>query len=237
MSASPQPAAVKERPILFSAPLVRALLAGTKTVTRRLVRPQPQGHYWQSLPPEARYRHHVGVMEDGAGLVCASVHHITVNGRESMDEDPPARCPFGVPGDRLWVREAWHTDENDLAYARAKHEDAIGPSPIYYRATEEIENPHAGWTWRPSIHMPRWASRIDLEVTEVRVERLQEITEEEAQAEGFDGRGPLRESSRDQFAEKWDELHGAGSFAANPWIWRIGFRVLRPSRAEEGSRR
>lgn len=228
MSASPQP----ERPILFSAPLVRALLAGTKTVTRRLIRPQPQGHHWENLPPEARYRHYVGVMEDGAGLVCASVHHITVNGRESMEEDPPARCPFGVPGDRLWVREAWSHDSETLEAARVRHEDMMGGDAIYYRATEE--NPdESGLRWRPSIHMPRWASRIDLEVTEVRVERLQEITEHDAAREGVSDMvrvpGSIGESTRAKFFYLWGEVHGIRvTRDYNPWVWVVRFRRIRP---------
>jgi len=183
---------MKERPILFSGPMVRAILEGRKTQTRRVVKPQP-------------------------GCDPRDDEHLDMG-----------RCPYGQPGDRLWVREAWHTDERDLEYARAKHEDAMSDSPIYYRA--DPENDNAGCTWRPSIHMPRWASRITLEITRVRVERLQEISEKDAIAEGADpylhpvhpGREGLRHV--DGFRSLWESINGPGSWDANPWVWVIEFK-------------
>ncbi|MEW6775371.1 MAG: hypothetical protein AB1405_03715 [Bdellovibrionota bacterium] len=196
---------VIERPILFSDQMVRAILDGRKTRTRRVLVPQPN----HPITEISKWR---------------GISH----------------------GDRLYVREAWHTDERDLATARAKHEDFMSPSPIFYRATEEVENPDAGWIWRPSIHMPRWASRILLEVEEIWPERLQDITEEEAGAEGVEPRfemsgadfiagKPVDPTYRIGFKHLWDEINGkrAGeiySWKANPWVAVITFEMVKPER-------
>lgn len=179
---------MKERPILFSAPMVRAIVAGTKTQTRRIVKP--------------------GVLEDGWPIAYAA-----------------ERCPYGAPGDRLWVRETW---------AKAGE---VGDD-IEYRA----DNPDPlGARWRPSIHMPRWASRLLLEVTAVRVERLQDISEDDACAEGvqeLDGTldelalyarakkmGECATDSRVWFAELWDSINGTRApWASNPFVWVVSFK-------------
>lgn len=164
-----------DRPILFSAPMVRAMLAGTKTQTRRVAKPK------RSIEP-------------------------------MTDE-----CPYGQPGDLLWVREtwAWYGCERD-------------PREVLYRAdTSNLPESHG--RWRPSIHMPRWASRITLRVTGVRVERLQDITEVDAIAEGAQPFRlpchPQRETLRhvDGFALLWESINGAGSWDANPWVWVVEF--------------
>lgn len=179
---------MKERPILFSAPMVRALLAGTKTQTRRMVKPQPR-----ILAGE---------------LLCWKDDALT-------DDQMAELCPYGQPGDRLWVREAWM----DLRGV----DGAVGP--CMYRAT--FGNAPDGGKWRPSIHMPRWASRITLEVTGMRVERLQDITRGDAMAEGCpfpnlqDGDSPVR-----WYEYLWRAINGPDSWDANPWVWVVEFKRM-----------
>lgn len=194
-----------ERPILFSAPMVRAILAGTKTQTRRVMK------------PDGRYRLDVVAPADGG----------------------PSRCPYGQPGDRLWARETWAAPHNC---------DHLKPSEIdsewrfHYAATED----RGGLLWRPSIHMPRRASRITLEVTGVRVERLQDISEADAIAEGIGSRQVSENDSRwlnymdpeskaaafgdprYSFWSLWENINGEGSVETNPWVRVIAFRRIKP---------
>ena len=201
---------LKERPILFSAPMVRALLAGTKTQTRRVCKPQPiadarfvGGHY---LPATKRNP-----------------------GQEISVEAPYVHiaCPYGQRGDRLWVRETWRRDIDKIDGARLvqyRADDAIVEAPRTY-----FDLPSAGWI--PSIHMPRWASRITLEVTGVRVERLQEISEADAIAEGVnvhpDHHGKPRTSIYSPvqaYRDLWESINGPGSWEANPLVWVVEFK-------------
>lgn len=197
----------KERPILFSAPMVRALLAGSKTQTRRVVK--------QECPDEV----------DGCCWVdIDGVHQFAWTIGEDQDIHPSAAqfsCPYGQPGDRLWVREAWAYGIHALNSRNAERE-----GPWVYRADAAAEQGRLGDCWRPSIHMRREASRITLEVTDVRVERLQDISEADAQAEGVytDPACP----AYDAYAQLWDEINGAGSWAANPWVWAVSFRRITP---------
>jgi hypothetical protein len=187
---------VKERPILFSAPMVRALLAGTKTQTRR------------ELAPD------LFVSGGGAVVRMVSVGPATTGIQE-------VRCPYG--GSRLWVRETWAAPHTyDHLPPRLIPQDAR----IHYAATEE----RGGLLWRPSIHMPRWASRITLEVTGVRVERLQDISIADAMAEGvvetnanLRGLEPCMEW-RYAYEDLWRQINGPDSWDANPWVWVIEFR-------------
>ena len=183
-----KPAVSCERPILFSAPMVRAILAGTKTQTRRMVNAK-----WS------------------------------------------ARCPYGQPGDRLWVRETWQAvNGNDRARHIVTH-----PRPdrgwLEYAATPRLDEP--AYKWRPSIFMPRWASRITLEVTGVRVQRLHDISEADARAEGIDfdpGEGGTfhvaglagcgSDSAVDAYRKLWEAINGLRSWAANPWVWVVEFK-------------
>ena len=215
--------AIKERPILFSGPMVRAILGGKKTVTRRIVKPQPPND--RTLGECCYSDTGWAEMDDPS----------TVQPAGCYCNDVP--CPYGQPGDRLWVREAWrlyNASEEcacyDLCLCHARH-----GRPMY----------RADWTgdvsdhkWRPSIHMPRWASRIVLEVKSVRVERLQEITEDECVAEGFDGShwwaGAARcdESAHlviNQFQETWDQLNADRGYGwdSNPWVWRVEFERIK----------
>ena len=184
---------MKERPILFSAPMVRAILSGSKSQTRRIVKARDLE--WMDV--------HQGLREP----------------------DNAERCPHGQPGDRLWVRETWHDASSSL------HSCAL------YRA----DGIDLHWDkWTPSIHMPRWASRITLEITSVRVERLQEISIEDAKAEGawgpddsivqkvtdYFGTDIFSANPRKAFQMLWESINGPDSWAANPWVWVIEFRRL-----------
>ena len=194
---------MSEKPILFSGPLVRAILEGRKTVTRRVAKLTDAGHVKE---PRGHRRWHPG------------------------DPDASAACPYGQPGDLLWVRETWAQWDRGLAF-RA---DCLNP-----RTGEEDGDSRRcrldfGVKWRPSIHMPRWACRLLLRVTDVRVERLQEITAEDAVAEGLvrDASHPTGgwvELLRD-FRDLWDSIAKPGfGWDDNPWVWRIAFeRVGKP---------
>lgn len=203
-----------ERPILFSAPMVRAILEGRKTMTRRVVK------ITHRTPGLAL------CLEPKVGgprpLVAAEL------------------CPYGQPGDRLWVRETWGVGSRPDPWG--------GYEGIEYRADQDgleddellpchkVKTPddiclsdyRSGW--HPSIHMPRWASRITLEITEVRVERLQEIGEADAMAEGVSGwvHDERCETARDGFRVLWESIHGSDSWSANPWVWVVEFRRVTP---------
>lgn len=208
---------MKERPILFSGPMVRAILDGRKTVTRRVVQAR---HATEALHAEA----------------------LNVGVRAAIDTMPDQiRCPYGAPGDRLWVRETW------AAYRCSVHGecDLVEGPPSAMRADDGI-----GWVdqgdvvyaadgeshperWRSSIHMPRWASRILLEVVSVRVERLREITEYDAVREGVtpfradpEGDCWTNGKHRTAFEYLWNEINGwnPNSWASNPWVWVVSFR-------------
>lgn len=211
-----------DRPILFSAPMVRALLAGTKTQTRRILNPQPHGDVIN-----------YGCRKDEGA-------HWTDQSFASH------KLPIWA-GDRLWAREtwrahAWYGDCVEIAYAAQRglvgwteqHEQIKYPQGD--RNAFKYYAPKGPDFWRPSIFMPRWSSRITLIVDDVRVERLQDITEEDAIAEGAaqyasstklsrqfnpDWKGSYREG----YAELWNEINGAGAWEANPWIVAYTFTV------------
>ncbi len=201
----------RERPILFSAPMVRAILAGTKTQTRRMVKGIPL--LWLSQS--------VGFTPEFVAL---------------PDNDA---CPYGEPGDRLWVRETFYHEPAD--YVReASVSIPSRPAITVYRADGgfDADQFDAGCKWQPSIHMPRNLSRITLEITGVRVERLQDISEADARAEGIvhstrfggyhteDGRHFHAADPRQSYASLWEQINGPGSWDANPWVWVLEFRRL-----------
>ena len=215
-----------ERPILFSGPMVRAILAGRKTVTRRVVTsrhpialigssdergdPSAWGYFFDG--PD-----HHGYMVLGRGHDDCHDH-----GKVSIP------CPYGAAGDRLWVRETFCLRDPE-------HHPERG---YWYAATDDVDEPR----WTPSIHMPRRASRITLEVVGVRVERLQEIDEADARAEGADPadafqvfqagtgrRSDMERTHRGAFACLWDGINGdRAPWASNPWVWRVEFRQVQP---------
>jgi hypothetical protein len=221
-----------ERPIPFNAEMVRAILDGRKSQTRRVVNPQPE-RWIDKYVPSASPEHWLpqGVyIRDPAGALGRGPIEVRRNA-------PPVRCPYGKPGDRLWVKETWQHLHNDGSPLERLHDWEKTPVHCFYRADESDPTalPVSG-KWRPSIHMPRWASRITLEITEVRAERVQEISEDDANAEGC-GLGCTVKSERFgrymsagqyAFAELWDSINakrGLG-WEANPWVWVIGFRKL-----------
>ena len=197
---------MRERPILFSAPMIRALLSSTKTQTRRIVKPGPAG-----IPdPISGYlfNGHALVREEGSTL---SVY--------------PIKCRYGTAGDRLWVREAFAVSES------APYADGKSDRLVVYRADQGRLSDGmwraTGGRWKPSIHMARDDSRITLEVTGVRVEPLQAISRGDAMNEGCPfantAQGP---DPRQWYAELWDSINGPGSWDANPWVWCIAFRRM-----------
>ena len=211
---------MKERPILFSAPMVRAILQGKKTQTRRIVKPQPElaeGAWYWCHP---RYNNGIGVQ------------YFHTNA-ESAAEKMATVCPYGVAGDRLWVRETWFDN-----VASDDGDEAKTPARCVYRADgefiEQFPEEYMEGRWSPSIHMPRWASRITLVVVAVRVERLQDITNNDAIEEGCDGERWLDSDGSEgrgvepweQFRDLWHKINGPESWSANPWVWVVEFRKL-----------
>ncbi|MDY3694589.1 MAG: hypothetical protein SO066_07965 [Proteus mirabilis] len=204
---------MKERGIIFNAEMVRAILDGRKTQTRRVMKVQPvlNGDRWE--------------------VYSASVE----KGNKSIPVTPwgsiENNCPFGKVGDRLWVRET---------FGNRVVRDALGGTGefITYRASEPdavyctcASGDDIPMKWKPSIHMPRWASRITLEITDVRVERLNDISNDDAKSEGcWYGRGggtPDKAlTPSDQFPTLWEEIYGDGSWSSNPWVWVIEFKRI-----------
>lgn len=213
-----------ERPILFSAPMVRAILNGSKTQTRRVLKPQIEpwgenGIRWEGRRPKQRF----------ANGSLAATHE----DRNFINIFVGSQCPYGKPGDRLWVRENFRLTHsyNDSPPSLAA---LYGNNIICYEATENHkEFGNLFGKIRPSIHMPRALSRILLEITDIRVERLQDISESDARAEGIRVRNSdLFFSDREgrqkifalHFQRLWEEINGAESWKKNPWVWVIGFR-------------
>ena len=214
---------MKERPILFSAPMVNAILNGTKTQTRRVVKKEPPAKYKK-----------LGWSEQTNKMI------------------PLSFCPYGQIGDRLWVRETWC--DADIFYQSHTNDC---PSVVGYRADKSAINFNAekpytvpkydieqwNWDkvkWKPSIFMPRWASRITLEITNIRVERLNDIGEDDAKSEGvfksnyndyfhstihpITGCYQCWVSAKQAFEKLWESINGAGSWKANPFVWVIEFK-------------
>lgn len=211
---------MKERPILFQGAMVRALLAGTKTQTRRAVK---------------------GLALDWLGPEGFTPEFVANPGNDL--------CPYGFAGDRLWARETWqYADWTDDGYPWIGYQ-ADGAKELIERGIPEewgerlidiwaelslepnfgIDNRAADRRWRPSIHIPRWASRILLEVTAVRVERLQEISDADALAEGCSS-ADMRDGDRlaSVYARLWESINGPGSWDTNPWVWVVEFRRVAP---------
>lgn len=203
---------VKERPILFNGEMVRAILEGRKTQTRRAVKPQP---FKGASDAEA--------IEQIGGLLPGRTLASMVNDAwETGFIDIP--CPYGQPGDRLWLRERWaaRPEFNDVA-----PRDIPPGAKVYYTATPEMGMLNCT-RHRPSIHMPRWVSRTLLEVVSVRVERLQEISEEDAKSEGVNISVEGLFTHREEFFSLWESINGTGSWDVNPWVWCVSFRKIDP---------
>ncbi len=209
--------ATKERPILFNAEMVRAVLSGAKTQTRRPMKPQPTGDMvhgeflgpsWDGDEPTARDR---------------VIWHQRNDDEDEYDRYGP--CPFGQPGDRLWVRETWKPTG---LLAGAKPSETRACSHFAHKADPEQRPRDEFIRWRPSIHMPRWASRITLEVVGVWVERVQDITCADVEAEGMPADLARGFSEQYWFRDTWDSIYaksGAG-WDENPWVWCCEFKVV-----------
>ena len=232
---------MRERPILFSAPMVRAILDGRKTQTRRIVKPQPPAYIDELHGNDLRGRAPYRLEHDETGAVLGSGFQ--------DDNDVFYKCPYGIPGDRLWVRETWcrKLDDGCFVYNAEGNLDA---SCCHYRAdgyhvakddgdggTEYTKSGREASPWSPSIHMPRWASRITLEVVAVRVERLQDITADDAKSEGVEvckhfadaNKGHPLDPHRVAFAWLWNTINGSDAWIANPWVWVVEFKKLEKS--------
>jgi hypothetical protein len=190
---------MKERPLLFSGPMVRALLNGSKTETRRVFKSKNGG-----VQPRAN---------DLPGM------------RQIL-----RNCPYGQRGDRLWVRETWAYGIHALNSRNAEQE-----GPWVYRADDASEQGRLCDRWHPSIHMPRWASRIMLEITGVRVERLQDIGADDAYAEGAAqwaaenaerllGEGEKYRNIVQAYKALWQSINGPDAWDENPWVWVVEFK-------------
>lgn len=225
---------MKERPIIFNGEMVRAILDGRKTQTRRIMKKQPvlNGNLYEVFG---------AAWSKGVTSVPAVPGH-------SLS----TRCPFGEVGDRIWVRETFAAFDADWKFPGRPHDLKDGPWPnVIYPASGSGVLPV---TLRPSIHMPRWASRITLEITGVRVERLNDISHEDAGREGVHTEVldqtvvarnyaaedeffqfwsesmphyvEMNELFRASFHSLWQSIYGEESWQANPWVWVIDFRLI-----------
>ncbi len=206
---------MNEKPILFNAEMVNAILSGRKTWTRRIMKVQPEpsksrsGDYWFPCNKMQSIVHVSDLLPGNPYMPDAHEFFSTC-------------CPLGGIGDQLWVREAFAAG-------------LCTESTLAYRATHKTEDLEEGWgetiKWTPSIHMPRWASRINLLITGVRVERLKDISDVDAAAEGCaygkgNGEIDLAVRPENHFPTLWASIYGAESWQANPWVWVINFERM-----------
>lgn len=241
---------MRERPILFSAPMVRAILDGRKTQTRRVVKNHvySNGFHFDGreilchsdyLPPSAM------LMDVKRGKLQYAISNL---------EGWEAESPYGISGDRLWVRETWGIGSRPDPWGGYEgieyRADVEWTEPDEHLPCHKVETPDGVCLsdyrsgWKPSIHMPRWACRLKLEITGVRVERLRDISEADARSEGADGLQwdgepghadlidwPLMEHAnpyRNGFALLWESINGDGAWASNPWVWVVEFKRVSP---------
>ena len=213
---------MSEKPILFSGPMVRALLEGRKTQTRRVVKKAPSDWEPEELCATNSEGHqtigHSGLWGDAA----------------DPTTDSAIRCPFGIPGDQLWVKETHYIDTPFVNVPKEKPE-GFDMRDVYYRADGECcqQIPECQCfdvgkpKWRPSIFTNRWLSRIQLKVTDVRAERLNEISEEDALADGGwrYSNWPVHKSPVSSFCNLWDSINAdKHPWESNPWVWVVEFR-------------
>ncbi|EPQ7144198.1 hypothetical protein N8V20_02120 [Enterobacter hormaechei subsp. steigerwaltii] len=205
---------MKEHGMIFNGEMVRAILDGRKTQTRRVMKVQPSDgfhptHNGYDLDLNAHW-YTPGVVDKNGYLQPAKKYVFGV-----ADENEGYACPFGAVGDRIWVRETFSPVPD--------HEEPAGCSAILYAA--DGNGPYGKWV--PSIHMPRWASRITLEITGVRVERLNSISDSDASKEGCCiADMESGDCLSDVFARLWTSIYGDESWKVNPWVWVIEFKVV-----------
>lgn len=239
---------MKERPILFSGPMVLAILGGKKTVTRRVIKHQPDVPVTDAIPCRD-YPHGPATIDWYWRPRLGHLNRVPSHGWDF-------KCPYGQPGDRLWVREttyAWGRWETRFSAKKGRDEwhfvDMTLECGKQYRYPASMMGANAPrprsetspmWWKRPAIHGPRVASRILLEITDVRVERLKDISEEQSRAEGVKGEpcdharqscgdiGCWGDTAKGAFGFLWESLNGEGSWAANPWVWVVEFKQVMP---------
>ncbi|HFT3337686.1 hypothetical protein [Klebsiella pneumoniae] len=242
---------MKERGMIFNAEMVRAILDGRKTQTRRVMNVQPESNQFGLL--------HITSSTKRSDI--GKYHWAESNATGNHVRSKLFSCPLGSVGDRIWVRETWAILGNEDGCCIDWEEkickgDERSAARIYRASCEQKPNNYGLWSipddadwkpytkdyqyegaWRPSIHMPRWASRILLEITDVRVERLNAISEEDARAEGIIDGGCLNcgepepcgcanpePDATDAFAYLWQSIYGQENWNANPWVWVIEFK-------------
>ncbi len=238
-----------ERGMIFNAEMVRAILDGRKTQTRRIMKVQPESNQLGLLLITDSTKH----------SDIGKYHWAESNATGNHVRSKLFSCPFGAVGDRIWVRETWAILGNEDGCCIDWEEklckaDERSAARIYRASCEQRPGNYGLWSipddadwkphtkdylyegaWRPSIHMPRWASRILLEITDVRVERLNAISQEDAQAEGMELTGWRPTYSDpdsggevltpyDNFAQLWASIYGDESWNSNPWVWVIEFK-------------
>jgi hypothetical protein len=239
---------VVTRPILFSGPMVRALLNGAKTQTRRIVKPQPPDHAIEVFDWRAPHIAESAKASEGCYFNDMDGLHFH------------CKSPYGTIGDRLWVRETFRKTCDDKAWGCVQYKadesirlilcdnngegDPIGTKP-HKEPLQRVGK--KGPPFKPSIHMPRWASRITLEITSVRIERLNAISNADCVAEGIEPIGEERDigkccgkivktqvgqidgkhsTVRQLYSELWESINGPGSWARNPWVWVVEFKIV-----------
>lgn len=221
---------MKERPIIFTAPEVRAILAGRKTVTRRVVKPQPYPNGYRFDGREILC--HIDDLPANAMLL--DVGRGKARYTTSNLEGWGLHCPCGQTGDRLWVRETFLHEPADYCW-EASVSIPVRPAMTIYRADADPTGVGTAG-WKSPIHMPRSLSRITLEIESVRVERLQDISSDDCVAEGVGDPvgtplpyGSVTEAwNRRSYQLRWETINGPDSWTANPWVWVLSFKRVTP---------
>ncbi len=202
---------MKEHPMIFNGYMVRAILSGAKTQTRRTIVPPASVRRMDKSRVDYRGdRWWVG-NHPGGGWWAVDCPDGPPRGTYPHADTTGFPCPFGDPGDLFWVRETW---------APCLGGPCEPGNPVLFRADNFL--PYDKLTWRPSIHMPRWASRITLEITDVRAQRIQDISVEDCRAEGIDGKNITDIGYRYLFGSLWNSIYG--TWDSNPWVWAITFK-------------
>ncbi|PMQ16747.1 hypothetical protein [Janthinobacterium sp. AD80] len=221
---------MKEGPILMNGAMVRAVLDGSKTQTRRVVKLQRlAGNHFSGGAAGVEFDGFRIPREGGPSPARFSAE--AAGGGAYISEE--IHCPHGQPGDRLWVRETWYCDHFEVQKGPYM-EVPEARDLLVYRADGEHPYEAEQPIWRPSIHMPHWASRILLEIVSVRVERLNDCSDADARAEGTPGGHGVIPSYNynatpsEHYSHMWEAINGAGSWAANPWVWVIEFERVAP---------
>lgn len=228
---------MKERPILFSTPMVQAILEGRKTVTRRIVKQT-------DLQKEPDFFQFIGNSKDiDLPRPAVKYENPTFYGWHPVNNNGITyvlKCPYGEVGDRLWLRETWcySVDENGYTHFDQYRYKADGPVTFY--DADGFETNKSGW--KPSIHMPRSASRITLEIVSIRTEQLHDITDTDAEREGVkvgdegmecwdyldNDWGRAGFTPTESFETLWQSINGEESWESNPWVWVVEFKIIKP---------